>query len=38
MQVKRAEAIITELGLERCKDTIIGGPFKRGVSGGEYWP
>jgi ATP-binding cassette subfamily G (WHITE) protein 2 len=35
MQVKRAEAIITELGLERCKDTIIGGPFKRGVSGGE---
>ncbi|KAG0616160.1 hypothetical protein M758_5G094500 [Ceratodon purpureus] len=34
-KVKRAEAIITELGLERCKDTIIGGPFKRGVSGGE---
>lgn len=34
-QVKRAEAIIEELGLDRCQDTIIGGPFKRGVSGGE---
>nr|XP_024379444.1 ABC transporter G family member 14-like isoform X3 [Physcomitrium patens] len=34
-KVQRAESIITELGLERCKDTIIGGPFKRGVSGGE---
>lgn len=33
--MQRAESIITELGLERCKDTIIGGPFKRGVSGGE---
>lgn len=34
-QVKRAESIINELGLDRCKDTIIGGQFKRGVSGGE---
>ena len=33
--MRRAESIIAELGLERCKDTIIGGQFKRGVSGGE---
>ncbi|CAN8273681.1 unnamed protein product [Cochlearia groenlandica] len=34
-KIKQAEAVVTELGLERCKDTIIGGPFLRGVSGGE---
>ncbi|KAM7263754.1 hypothetical protein ACFE04_001437 [Oxalis oulophora] len=32
---KRAEDVILELGLERCQDTMIGGPFVRGVSGGE---
>ncbi|GAB2263908.1 hypothetical protein Droror1_Dr00026042 [Drosera rotundifolia] len=32
---KRALDIISELGLERCQDTIIGGSFVRGVSGGE---
>ncbi|KAL8152400.1 hypothetical protein V2J09_010160 [Rumex salicifolius] len=32
---KRAEDVISELGLERCKDTMIGGSFVRGVSGGE---
>ncbi|CAL9096005.1 unnamed protein product [Musa acuminata var. zebrina] len=31
----RAMNAIYELGLERCQNTIIGGPFVRGVSGGE---
>lgn len=30
-----AEAVISQLGLNRCKNSIIGGPFLRGVSGGE---
>ncbi|XP_050219522.1 ABC transporter G family member 9-like [Mercurialis annua] len=30
-----AENVITQLGLTSCKNTIIGGPFLRGVSGGE---
>lgn len=32
---KRAIDVIYELGLERCQDTMIGGSFVRGVSGGE---
>ncbi|KAG6772372.1 hypothetical protein POTOM_023777 [Populus tomentosa] len=32
---KRAMDVIHELGLERCQDTVIGGSFVRGVSGGE---
>ncbi|XP_075489931.1 ABC transporter G family member 22-like isoform X2 [Primulina tabacum] len=32
---KRAMDVIQELGLERCQDTIIGGSFITGVSGGE---
>ncbi|KAJ6914498.1 hypothetical protein NC651_016691 [Populus alba x Populus x berolinensis] len=32
---KRAMDVIRELGLERCQDTVIGGSFVRGVSGGE---
>ncbi|KAM3690250.1 hypothetical protein ACB098_09G110400 [Castanea mollissima] len=32
---KRAIDVIHELGLERCQDTMIGGSFVRGVSGGE---
>ncbi|KAF3785495.1 ABC transporter G family member 22 [Nymphaea thermarum] len=32
---ERALHVISELGLERCLDTIIGGSFVRGVSGGE---
>lgn len=32
---KRAVDVICELGLERCQDTMIGGSFVRGVSGGE---
>ncbi|XVE96231.1 hypothetical protein REPUB_Repub02eG0204000 [Reevesia pubescens] len=36
-QQKEKQAIdaIYELGLERCQDTMIGGSFVRGVSGGE---
>ncbi|KAK4433631.1 ABC transporter G family member 25 [Sesamum alatum] len=30
-----AESVISELGLEKCADTIIGNSFIRGVSGGE---
>ncbi|XP_021858980.1 ABC transporter G family member 22-like isoform X2 [Spinacia oleracea] len=32
---QRAMDVICELGLERCQDTMIGGSFVRGVSGGE---
>ncbi|KAK4490188.1 hypothetical protein RD792_000845, partial [Penstemon davidsonii] len=32
---ERAMNVIFELGLERCQDTMIGGKFVRGVSGGE---
>ncbi|KAL0410213.1 UNVERIFIED_CONTAM: ABC transporter G family member 22 [Sesamum latifolium] len=32
---QRASDVIYELGLERCRDTMIGGSFVRGVSGGE---
>ncbi|KAL9332177.1 hypothetical protein ACSQ67_001787 [Phaseolus vulgaris] len=32
---KRALDVIEELGLERCQDTMIGGSYVRGVSGGE---
>lgn len=32
---ERAREVVYELGLERCQDTIIGGSFVRGISGGE---
>ncbi|KAL9235952.1 hypothetical protein vseg_010670 [Gypsophila vaccaria] len=32
---RRALDVICELGLDRCQDTMIGGSFVRGVSGGE---
>lgn len=32
---QRATDVIHELGLERCQDTMIGGSFVRGISGGE---
>lgn len=32
---ERAREVVYELGLERCQDTIIGGAFVRGISGGE---
>ncbi|XP_077222644.1 ABC-2 type transporter family protein [Tasmannia lanceolata] len=31
----RVEMIIKELGLERCRRTLVGGVFVRGISGGE---
>ncbi|XP_062170526.1 ABC transporter G family member 9 [Alnus glutinosa] len=34
-KVEHAEAVITQLGLTKCKNSIIGGSFLRGVSGGE---
>ncbi|KZV27221.1 ABC transporter G family member 9 [Dorcoceras hygrometricum] len=34
-KVQKAEAVITQLGLSRCRDSIIGEPLLRGVSGGE---
>nr|XP_043606319.1 ABC transporter G family member 21-like isoform X1 [Erigeron canadensis] len=34
-KVKQAELIINELGLTKCRDSIVGGPLIRGVSGGE---
>ncbi|XXG71732.1 hypothetical protein AAC387_Pa07g0991 [Persea americana] len=30
-----AKAVLAQLGLTKCKDSIIGGQFVRGVSGGE---
>ncbi|XP_017980768.1 PREDICTED: ABC transporter G family member 22 isoform X1 [Theobroma cacao] len=32
---ERAMSVISELGLERCQNTVIGGTFLRGISGGE---
>ncbi|GMJ14799.1 Arabidopsis thaliana ATP-binding cassette G22, ATP-binding cassette G22 [Hibiscus trionum] len=32
---ERATSVISELGLERCQNTVIGGSFLRGISGGE---
>ncbi|KAG6637368.1 ABC transporter G family member 9 isoform X1 [Carya illinoinensis] len=34
-KVQHAAAVITQLGLSKCKNSIIGGQFLRGVSGGE---
>ncbi|KAF8409319.1 hypothetical protein HHK36_005393 [Tetracentron sinense] len=34
-KITQAEAVITQLGLSRCRNSIIGGPLLRGVSGGE---
>lgn len=34
-KVERVATVIRALGLARAKDTIIGGFFRRGVSGGE---
>jgi ATP-binding cassette subfamily G (WHITE) protein 2 len=34
-KVSQAEAVIDQLGLTKCKSTIIGGKFVRGISGGE---
>ncbi|XP_042038572.1 ABC transporter G family member 9-like [Salvia splendens] len=34
-KAEHAEAVIEQLGLTRCRNSIIGGPFLRGISGGE---
>lgn len=31
----RVDEVLSELGLQRCSNTIVGGVFARGVSGGE---
>ena len=31
----RVEEVIQELGLEPCADSLVGGPTRRGISGGE---
>lgn len=35
-KVSHAQVIMNELDLSHCKDTIMGGPSLRGVSGGEW--
>ncbi|KAK9089170.1 hypothetical protein Scep_028252 [Stephania cephalantha] len=35
MKVIQAKAVMNQLGLTKCKNTIIGGLFTRGISGGE---
>lgn len=34
-KVQHVERVITELGLSRCQNSMIGGPLFRGISGGE---
>ena len=34
-KLDRVNAVISSLGLNKCEDTIIGGFFRRGISGGE---
>ncbi|KAL8171955.1 LOW QUALITY PROTEIN: hypothetical protein V2J09_023759 [Rumex salicifolius] len=34
-KIKQAESVIAQLNLTKCKNSVIGGPFLRGVSGGE---
>lgn len=34
-KIEQAELIIVELGLTRCRNSVIGGPLLRGISGGE---
>ncbi|KAH9295616.1 hypothetical protein KI387_039204, partial [Taxus chinensis] len=34
-KILRAETVLADLGLERCRHTRVGGPFLRGISGGE---
>ncbi|XP_028755015.1 ABC transporter G family member 14-like [Neltuma alba] len=34
-KVEHAERVIVELGLTRCRGSMIGGPLFRGISGGE---
>ncbi|KAF8056790.1 hypothetical protein N665_1268s0002 [Sinapis alba] len=34
-KIKVAESVISELGLEKCENTVVGNAFIRGISGGE---
>lgn len=34
-RAERVQSVISALGLNKCVDTIIGGFFRRGISGGE---
>uniref|UniRef100_A0A5B7B013 Putative ABC transporter G family member 14 n=1 Tax=Davidia involucrata TaxID=16924 RepID=A0A5B7B013_DAVIN len=34
-KAQHVEQVITELGLTRCRNSMIGGPLFRGISGGE---
>ncbi|KAJ0750908.1 putative ABC transporter, AAA+ ATPase domain, ABC-2 type transporter [Helianthus annuus] len=34
-KIAKAEDVIVQLGLTRCKTSIVGGPALRGISGGE---
>jgi ABC-type multidrug transport system ATPase subunit len=34
-RAERVEAVLLALGLSKCRHTIIGGFFRRGISGGE---
>lgn len=34
-KIRAAESVITELGLTKCENTIVGNTFIRGISGGE---
>lgn len=34
-KVQHVERVISELGLTRCRNSMIGGPLFRGISGGE---
>ncbi|KAJ9152380.1 hypothetical protein P3X46_025951 [Hevea brasiliensis] len=34
-KLQHVERVITELGLTRCQNSMIGGPLFRGISGGE---
>ncbi|XP_031491559.1 ABC transporter G family member 21-like [Nymphaea colorata] len=35
VRMEQAETVLQELGLTKCRNSIIGGPLLRGVSGGE---
>lgn len=34
--LRRVDTVTEELGLEKCRDTLIGGACFRGISGGEH--
>ncbi|KAF5745307.1 hypothetical protein HS088_TW07G00891 [Tripterygium wilfordii] len=34
-KIQQAESIIMQLGLTRCRNSVVGGPLLRGISGGE---